>query len=333
MLGLGLASITGSKTTMQMLNRVGHSINYTEAKSIETELAYTVESYSQDTPDGIQNSSDLATASVWDNNDGNVETLDGKRTVHATVGHTYQNIEQDNAQLTCTSSGTFRDGRNRRKFVGKDREIKPFRKPLNMAKFTSVASTGEMKKLPLQLLDFYWLWRLRERKTPLYAGFISRYVEEILPLQRICYMDPIPRSPTNNDVVRETMVRTMTVAEDTGQEYAVVTYDLAIALKAYSIQALESPQFDKMIIMLGNFHIELAFYGAIGTMINDSGIQFILSEADILAEGSMLGFIKGKFYNRCVRVNELVANVLEEKMYENFSNHWKRMSKSPYAQK
>ena len=117
-------------------------------------------------------------------------------------------------------------------------------------------------------------------------------------------MDPIPRSPTNNDVVRETMVRTMTVAEDTGQEYAVVTYDLAIALKAYSIQALESPQFDKMIIMLGNFHIELAFYGAIGTMINGSGIQFILSKADILAEGSMLGFIKGKFYNRCVRVNE-----------------------------
>ena len=146
-------------------------------------------------------------------------------------------------------------------------------------------------------------------------------------------MDPIPRSPTNNDVVRETMVRTMTVAEDTGQEYAVVTYDLAIALKAYSIQALESPQFDKMIIMLGNFHIELAFYGAIATMINGSGIQFILLEADILAEGSMLGFIKGKFYNRCVRVNELVANVLEEKMYEKFSNHWKRMSKSPYAQK
>ena len=72
-------------------------------------------------------------------------------------------------------------------------------------------------------------------------------------------MDPIPKSPTNNDVVRETMVRTLNVAKETGQDYTVVTYDLAIALKAYSIQALEAPLFDKLLIMLGNFHIELAF--------------------------------------------------------------------------
>ena len=64
------------------------------------------------------------------------------------------------------------------------------------------------------------------------------------------------------------MMRTISVAKETGQDYAVVTYDLAVALKAYSIQAIESPLFDKMLIMLGNFHIELAFYGAVGTLIN-----------------------------------------------------------------
>ena len=42
---------------------------------------------------------------------------------------------------------------------------------------------------------------------------------------------------------------------------------------------------------LGNFQIELAFYGAVGTFINESGIELILTEADILAEGSMMGFI------------------------------------------
>ena len=81
------------------------------------------------------------------------------------------------------------------------------------------------------------------------------------------------------------MIRTMNVANETGQEYAVVTYDLQVALEAYSIQAIETPLFDKLLVMLGHFHIELAFYGAVGTFINESGIEFILSEADILAEG------------------------------------------------
>ena len=70
--------------------------------------------------------------------------------------------------------------------------------------------------------------------------------------------------------------------------------------------------------MLRNFHIWLAFYGAIGTLIKESGIEFILTEADILAEGSMTGFIKGKFYNRCIRIHELLSNVLEQKLYARF---------------
>ena len=32
----------------------------------------------------------------------------------------------------------------------------------------------------------------------------------------------------------------------------------------------------------------------------------------------MMGFIKGKFYNRCTRIHELFANVLEQKLYERF---------------
>ena len=62
------------------------------------------------------------------------------------------------------------------------------------------------------------------------------------------------------------------MAIETLQEYGVVTYDLAVALKAYSIQTLDAPRFDKHLIMLGNFHLELAFYGVIGTFINERGV-------------------------------------------------------------
>ena len=56
-------------------------------------------------------------------------------------------------------------------------------------------------------------------------------------------MDPISSSPTNNNVVKETMTRTMNVAKETGQDYGVVTYYLAVAKKAYAIQSVEAPLF------------------------------------------------------------------------------------------
>ena len=105
-----------------------------------------------------------------------------------------------------------------------------------------------------------------------------------------------------------------------GQEHCVVTYDLAVALKAYSIQELESPKFDNMLILLGNFHVELAIYGALGTMINESGRDYILSESGILAKGSLMGFLRGTFYNRCTRIHEIFATALENLLFEKFTS-------------
>ena len=77
--------------------------------------------------------------------------------------------------------------------------------------------------------------------------------DRLLPQTVITYIDPISQPPTRNDVVQETMVRSLKVAGETKQSYAVISYDLAVALKAYSIQALQAPAFDKLIILLGIF--------------------------------------------------------------------------------
>lgn len=261
---------------------------------------------------------------MWDNNDANMETLDGKETLHSTVGHTYQNVLQKHKEVNNSNELEYRNGKNRRKFVGNERQISPFRHAIKKAQFSttlpesSILSATLNCQIQMKMLDFCWFYLSMKDNLPLYAGYMSQQIEDPLPLQRICYMDPISKSPTNNDVVKETMIRTINVAKETGQDYAVATYDLAIALKAYSIQAIEAPLFDKLLIMLGNFHTELAFYGAVGTLINESGVEFILVEADILAEGSMMGFMKGKFYNRCTRIHQLLSNVLEQKLYNRF---------------
>ena len=64
-----------------------------------------------------------------------------------------------------------------------------------------------------------------------------------------------------------------------------------ITLKAYSIQALQTPTFDKLIILLRNFHLELAFFGAVRTFLAEAVIEYLIIEANVLAEGSLAGFM------------------------------------------
>ena len=70
--------------------------------------------------------------------------------------------------------------------------------------------------------------------------------------------------------------------------------------------------------MFGNFHLELAFYGTIGTFINESGAEYLLTESGMLAEGSLIGFIRGKYYNPCVRIHDINDLVMEREMYDTF---------------
>lgn len=66
-------------------------------------------------------------------------------------------------------------------------------------------------------------------------------------------------SPTSDAVVKKTLETALTIAEECSQEYIIVTYDLAIACKAYKIQADQAPAFDRILITLGSFHNELSF--------------------------------------------------------------------------
>ncbi len=261
----------------------------------------------------------LASGLAWDNYDVNTETLDGKNTLHSMVGICYQNqppLESLLDKQPANPVGTF-TGRMRRRFHGSERIILPFRASLKQAKFKLSPSRSE-RWIEQQGLDFTWLLQSFTQKIPLFTGFFSQFVTDNLPRTIIAYMDPISLPPTRSDVVRETMVRSVKVAQETNQGYAVVTYDLAIALKAYSIQALQAPTFDKLIILLGNFHFELAFFGAVGTFLADSGVEYLLNEAGALAEGSVAGFMKGKFYNRCTRIHKILAAVMERELFSKF---------------
>ena len=56
------------------------------------------------------------------------------------------------------------------------------------------------------------------------------------------------------------MHRSQIVAEECGQDYDLVTYDLVIAKIAKRIQSKETPTFDNLFILFRSFHTEMPFF-------------------------------------------------------------------------
>ena len=134
--------------------------------------------------------------------------------------------------------------------------------------------------------------------TPMWVGFNSQCVKNNHVKQKVSYMPQMEASPTGNDVVKETLERSLRLKEEIDQEYVSVTYDLAIAKPALCIQAMEAPLYDKIFIQLGPFHILMSFFKAVGKFISESGLPHILTGGGVLAQGSVHGFLNGTNFNR-----------------------------------
>jgi len=95
---------------------------------------------------------------------------------------------------------------------------------------------------------------------------------------------------------------------------------LAIAKMAMQIQFEEKPRFKRIFVALGAFHVEMAFFGAIGKVVAESGGPHVLNECDVLAKGSLNSFYKGTHYNRCKRLHELLALAMELLHFQRFAS-------------
>ena len=69
----------------------------------------------------------------------------------------------------------------------------------------------------------------------------------------------------------------------------LLIYDLAIAKLAMQIQHNEKPEFDNVFVNLGAFHMQMAYFKAIGKYIDSSGLFEIL-------------VLDSKHFNRCKRL-------------------------------
>ena len=168
------------------------------------------------------------------------------------------------------------------------------------------------KYLKATKIDVLWMVsHFLKIRTPMWVGFNSIILKHNSSKQKVSYLMPINKSPTDKSVVIETMRRALKIAEECKENYAQLTYDLGIAQIAMVIKSEEKDEFRKLFIHLGGFHITMAFFKVVGTFIDGCGLTTILIEAELLGCGSENSFINGKIYNRCKRLHILAALSLE----------------------
>ena len=113
----------------------------------------------------------------------------------------------------------------------------------------------------------------------------------------------------------------------------VCVFDQAIHSKACKIKWKALLKFQRCIMMMGIFRQYLEFMSILNRRFGDAGLLDALVQSSIVAEGSVDSALRGKSYNRGIRLckiyyealNRLLLKQLEDEgleMYKEFSSHF-----------
>lgn len=271
-LGLVTKSITGSRRMIEILNRLGHSISYTSVEEIKTELAYGGAAAYKVLPNGLVASPTLRTQVAFDNFDRFVETSNGKDTLHDTVGIVYQNvapnIDMENRMIADLTRDDGAIGQGRRKYLSSFESFVPEYVKQSKALPMMVGIRDEIPRNWQTSINLNHMWMFSHvlsidrniDEVYRWSGWNAQRTVDVNPMHNIAYLPNLNMSPTADAVVCKTLETALSIAEECGQKFIIVTYDLAIACKAYRIQVDQSSRFEKIFITLGAFHIQLSFF-------------------------------------------------------------------------
>lgn len=333
-LAMAVRHLTGSKQLVTMLNRMGHCSSYDDVEAIDTSLAKEV--LAQSDLSGIVVPSNIVPGgfvqAAADNNDLNEETLDGKTTTHATTLVLYQKGQFGSAPRRRIYADHSKRERSL-KSTGRCQTILELstygKRPINRShegKINKEWFTFTDPNLHSSQMDLAWaLVRLCPTKmfevgiTPVptdqqiipgWSGFNAMVQPAIPSITNIGYCPMIDGSPTESSTVYTVMKNVQAMMTSLRQGESVITFDLAIYVKAKEIQWRRPEEFSNMVIRLGGFHVATNYLSLLGKKYDGSGIEDLLIESGVYGSGTVSHLLTGKSYNRGMRGHKLLMEAM-----------------------
>ena len=210
LVGLGIHNMTGQKTPVQIMNKLGHSISYNKICKIETSLAELTIHKSEEfnvlpiLPDGEE----VVLTYFWvDNFDVKVEKqIGGSGAVNTTHLMAFQEVPNtDEANIIPKDRISLEKTRTRR--LSKKPQVKqqPTRKVNPNAeppKFSKDTSFGTLFDEPIDETFFLWVifrnHNVKDQMVPNFPGLLLKYPQNITPTSSLkktseTYLPPIVR--------------------------------------------------------------------------------------------------------------------------------------------
>ncbi|XP_070548281.1 uncharacterized protein [Ptychodera flava] len=154
---------------------------------------------------------------------------------------------------------------------------------------------------------------------PAWTGFNQQLSSNIIrPVSKIGYLPVIDASPTDKSTINTVLSTSVDIANKLRLQSVVLNMDLAIYSKAQEIRWQNEEYTQRLILRLGEFHTAMSFLSAIGKRFRDAGLEDIMIESGILAQGSVNGVMSGHHYNRSVRCHKLVAEAMHRLRFNEF---------------
>ncbi|GBM07447.1 hypothetical protein AVEN_26508-1 [Araneus ventricosus] len=158
----------------------------------------------------------------------------------------------------------------------------------------------------IDMLWFYGKWN--NLSLPGWNGYIERLSSNSMDfsISRILFLPFIPQPASVYNTIHTTLLCTLENAKRYGHDVCIVTFDQHLYTKTREILAAapEGSDLSKIVIRLGDFHLLSSGFGAIGYIMQGSGIKEVLSL--IYAPNSLDKMLTGHACARAVIAHTLL---------------------------
>ena len=323
-IGMTMRHMTGSSNILGILNGLGHSSSHSTVLEHDTALATKQLERKTIVPEGFAKR--VHTTVVWDNNDFREETPTGGGTTH--------NINGLLCQMSSPVTGqpaALRCRRSRKQAIDAlPNVIEIYHKKRQVGPSHATGDTSVLDTIPKQLQEAktldsaYCLSKIPDadgRILPSWTGYNTQLYSEchdLPPITNLGYLPVIDASPTCMDTVYTILKQSINIADELELGSIALVMDQAIYAKAQQIRWENDSFKDRLVVRLGDFHTAMAYMAIIGKRFQNSGLEDILIEAEVVAQGSVSGVLSGHHYNRSVRVHKFMFEALSRMRLKSF---------------
>lgn len=307
---------TGSAHIIRLLNGLGHCSSYDSVNRAETAIASNKLENPITIPPGFQKN--ILSVLVFDNIDYTEETLSGAGTTHQVNGIMYQ---RQVVGLSPTEDSSSNPVSRRERTIDPptlvlDQFILGRRQgiPIQPSPSTEVRITDSEVVCRYQQQELIYLIAKKDQADllPTWTGYQKMVTpeENMLRKSHLHYLDVIEAPPNDLSTIKHVLDMSVKKADELELEAIVVIFDQALYSKAQHIRWKDGDLQRRLVLRMGEFHTCMAFMGAIGKMFRLSGIEDVLVEAGVVADGSINGVISGHNYNRSLRAHKILYEAM-----------------------